>query len=69
MIFYPQLIECKVFKECNKVSVNENIIVRTDSTWLVDARGNNATKTLNVYVQGGTNKNVSWKAIVTTMEI
>ena len=50
-------------------SIYENIIVRTDSTWLVDARANNATKTLNVYVQGGTNKNVSWKAIVTTMEI
>jgi hypothetical protein len=53
----------------DKGSLYENIVVRTDSTWLVDTRADNTNKSLNIYVQGANSKNVSWKAIVTTMEV
>lgn len=50
-------------------SVYETVIVKTDNAFGVDARSDNATGTMNIYVTGAAGKTISWKASVTVLEV
>lgn len=50
-------------------SLYEVILVRTDSNMVVDVLADNTTDTLNLYVTGASGKAISWKAVVTTIEV
>lgn len=47
----------------------ELIVARDDNTWSVDARANNTTDSINIYVTGTTAKTIRWVAQVTTVEV
>jgi hypothetical protein len=47
----------------------EIVVTRTDAAFLVDARANSANSALSVYVKGANSKIVSWRAVVTTIEV
>lgn len=47
----------------------EVIVARTDSNFLVDFRADDGNNSVGVYFTGATGKTLSWKAIVTTVEI
>jgi hypothetical protein len=49
--------------------VYEIAAARDDASWLVDARADNTTDTINIYVTGAAGKTIRWVAVVQTMEI
>lgn len=50
-------------------SIYEVIVTRTDANFVADCRANNTTDSINVYVTGAAGKTISWKAVVTTIEL
>jgi len=50
-------------------AVYEVVVARDDVGFTVDARANNTTKSINIYVTGVTGKTLNWKAVVTTLEV
>jgi hypothetical protein len=50
-------------------SVYEVVVARDDVGFTIDARANNTTKSINIYVTGVTGKTLNWKAVVTTLEV
>lgn len=47
----------------------EVIVARTDSAMAVDLRADDANNSVGVYVTGATGKTVSWRIVVTTVEV
>ena len=47
----------------------EVIVARDDTSYTVDARANNTTDTINIYVTGVTGKTIRWVADVRTVEV
>jgi len=50
-------------------AVYEVVVARDDVGFTVDARANNTTKSINIYVTGVTGKTLNRKAVVTTLEV
>jgi hypothetical protein len=50
-------------------SIYEVIVTRSDANFAIDARANNASDSVNIFVTGATGKTVSWSCVVTTMEV
>jgi len=50
-------------------SLYEIVIHRDIGTWSIDARANNTTDTVNIYVTGAASSNVRWVAHVKTVEV
>lgn len=50
-------------------SIYEVVVARTDGNLVADCRADNATDSIKIYVSGVTGKTISWKAIVTTVEL
>jgi hypothetical protein len=50
-------------------SIYEVVVARDDVGFSVDARANNTTKSINIYVTGVAGKTLNWKAVVTTLEV
>jgi hypothetical protein len=50
-------------------SIYEVIVARSDVNYLADCRANNTTDTINVYVTGVAGRTLSWKAVVSIVEI
>lgn len=50
-------------------SLYEVIVARTDAALAVDIRADNATDSVGVFVTGATGKTISWRAVVTTVEV
>lgn len=49
--------------------IYEVIVARDDMTWTVDARADDTTNSVNVYVTGATGKTIRWTAVVKTIEV
>jgi hypothetical protein len=49
--------------------VYEVMVVRTDASFAVDFRADNATDTVNFYVRGNVGKTLSWQCAVTVLEV
>lgn len=47
----------------------EVVVARTDASMIVDIRADDTNNSLGVYVTGATGKTVSWKAVVTAIEV
>lgn len=45
------------------------IVVRTNNNYDCDARADNTNKTINIYVTGASAQNISWNAVVTTVQV
>ena len=50
-------------------SLYEIVIHRDDATWTVDARANNTTDSINIYVSGAASSNIRWVAYTKTVEV
>ena len=50
-------------------AVYEVVVARTDGNFLVDTRANNTNKSVNVFVTGTAGKTVSWKCVISTIEV
>ena len=50
-------------------SIYEVVVARTDANFLADCRADNATDSIKVYVTGAAGKTITWKAVVTTIEL
>lgn len=49
--------------------IYEVIVARDDMIWTVDARADDTTNSVNVYVTGATGKTIRWTAVVKTIEV
>lgn len=50
-------------------TVYEIVIARTDAGMNVDARADNTNKSINIWVTGVSGKTITWRAVVTTVEV
>lgn len=49
--------------------IYEVIVARTDASINVDIRANNTNDSIEVYATGATGKTLSWKCVITTVEV
>lgn len=49
--------------------ITEIIIYRSTGTYATDARASNATDTINIYVTGASGHTISWRAVITILEV
>ena len=47
----------------------ETVIYRTNSSYVCDARVDNTNKSISVYATGVSGHTISWRAIITTVEV
>ena len=50
-------------------TVYEVVVARTDANFLVDTRADNTNKSVNVFVTGTAGKTVSWRCVISTIEV
>jgi len=50
-------------------NLSEIVIYRSDGNYLVDARADDTNNSINIYVVGVAGQTLSWRAVITMLEV